>query len=228
MLTMKYADGTDMQKHFLAFDKNVRDLKAIGATMEEIDKICHLLLTLPKSFDTLVIAIETIDPDKLTMEFVKGRILDEFRKRSCAETSKTSSSNDSVAMNSSRSKVKCFKCGKTGHYQSQCKSQEKSSHSNGYRNNNFTRKSASFTKDEEEEYSSEGSSFCAFVNEGNDAALIIDSQAQSAQCNVEGQLKFVMDSGATDYMVNDKSYFGEMKGMKPISIAVAKNGEKLV
>lgn len=226
LLTMKYADGADMQKHFLVFDKNVRDLKAIGATMEEIDIICHLLLTLPKSFDTLVTAIETIDPTKLTLEFVKSRILDEFGKRSCAGTSKMS--NDSVAMNSSRPKVKCFKCGKIGHYQSQCRSQEKSSKWNGNRNNDFTRKSASFTKEQEDEYLSEASSFCTFISEDNNEAFIVDSQAQSAQCNVEGELKFVMDSGATDYMVNDKSYFDEMNGIKPISIAVAKDGAKLI
>lgn len=225
LLTMKYADGADMQKHFLAFDKNVRDLKAIGATMEQIDIVCHLLLTLPKSFDTLVTAIETIDPDKLTLEFVKSRILDEFGKRLSAGSSKAS--NDSVAMNSSRPKVRCYNCGKSGHYKSQCKSPEKGSNSNGNRMKNFTRRSASFMKDEEE-YSSEASSFCTFINEESNEALIVDAQAQAAECNEEGKLKFVMDSGATDYMVNDKSYFGEVNEIKPISIAVAKDGAKLV
>lgn len=127
LLTMKYTDGDDMQKHFLGFDKNVRDLKSIGATMEEIDIICHLLLTLPKSFDTLVTAIETINPANLTLEFVKNRILDEFGKRSCAGNRKIS--NDSVAMNSSRPKVKCYKCGELGHYQSQQTKQTITNHS---------------------------------------------------------------------------------------------------
>lgn len=227
LLTMKYADGEDMQKHFLTFDKNVRDIKSIGATMEEIDIVCHLLLTLPKSFDTLVTATETIDPENLTLQFVKSRILDEFEKRSCAGNIKTS--NDSVAMNSSRHKVKCYKCGKIGHYQSQCRTQvEKSDYSSGNKRNHFTRKSASYTKDVEDGNLSEASSFYAFVNEDKNAAMIVDSQAQVTQRNVEGQLNFVMDSGATDYMVNDKSFFDELKGTEPISIAVAKDGASLV
>jgi len=33
LLTMKYEDGEEVSQHFLRFDKNIRDLKSIGATM---------------------------------------------------------------------------------------------------------------------------------------------------------------------------------------------------
>lgn len=60
--------------------------------------------------------------------------------------------------------------------------------------------------------------------------MIADAQAQTAQRTVEndGQLKFTLDSGATDYMVNKKSYFNNLKRISPISIAIAKDGESLV
>lgn len=119
ILTMKYVDGEEMNKHFLKFDKNVRDLKSIGATMEEMDIICHLLLTLPKSFDTLVTAIETIDPKNLTLDFVKSRILDEFAKRNVVGNSKEKAV-DFTAMSANKVKPTCFKCGKIGHIQFQC------------------------------------------------------------------------------------------------------------
>lgn len=229
LLTMKYSDGNDMRKHFLDFDKNVRDLKSIGATMEEMDIICHLLLTLPKSFDTLVTAIETIDPANLSMEFVKSRILDEFGKRSCVAGNSNKMNNEPAAMNSSRPKIKCYNCGKTGHYKSQCRMQgEKSGYSNGNKKSYSNQKSANFSKDNDEDELSEASSFSAFVDANEEESLIVDSQAQVTQCNTNGEVKFIMDSGATDYMVNDNSFFDVSNEIKPISIAVAKDGASLV
>lgn len=119
---MKYEDGEEMNKHFLQFDKNIRDLTSIGATLKEIDIICHLLLTLPKSFDTLVTAIETIDPINLTLDFVKSRILDEFGKRRASGGNK-SSPMESTAMYVKKSKPTCL-CGKTGHMQFHCRSKQ--------------------------------------------------------------------------------------------------------
>ncbi len=80
--------------------------------MGETDIVCHLLLTLPKSFDNLVTAYETIDPMNLTVDFAKSRILDEFQKRTSIVATKNV---DSVAMNVGRNKPKekCFNCGKS-------------------------------------------------------------------------------------------------------------------
>lgn len=116
---MKFEVNSDINEHFLRFDKNVRDLKAISATMENLDIICHLLLTLPKAFDNLVTALETIDPSNLSHEFVKSRILDESSKR-IAVRDGSSKSNDSVAMQTKSSKIICFKCGKPGHVRAKC------------------------------------------------------------------------------------------------------------
>ncbi|KAF2904168.1 hypothetical protein ILUMI_02007 [Ignelater luminosus] len=43
-------EGTANDKltnHFLKFDKSIRDLRPTGATLEETDIVCHLLLTMP-------------------------------------------------------------------------------------------------------------------------------------------------------------------------------------
>src|ERR1700744_773320 len=81
LITMKYAESEDITNHFLHFDKTGRELKTIGATLEEMDIICHLLLSLPTSYDNLVTALETLEPEKLSIDFVKSRLLDEFTKR---------------------------------------------------------------------------------------------------------------------------------------------------
>lgn len=96
LITLKYRES--IANHFLEFDKIVWELKSIGAKLEDLDIICHLLLTLSKSFDSLVTALKTLNPKQLTMEFVKSRLLDEYSKRNSinAEAGKFG---ESVAMN---------------------------------------------------------------------------------------------------------------------------------
>ena len=81
LMTMKLEETDDMSDHFLFFDKTVRQLKAIGTKLENLDIVCFLLLSLPKSYESLVTALETLEPDTLTIDFVKGRLLDEFMKK---------------------------------------------------------------------------------------------------------------------------------------------------
>lgn len=84
MLTMRFEGGT-LQQHFLRFDKLVREYRATDAVLEEIDVICHLLLTLGSSYATVVTAIETMPEENLSLEFVKCRLLDEETKRKGVE-----------------------------------------------------------------------------------------------------------------------------------------------
>lgn len=100
------------------FDKTIRDLKSIGAKMEDMDVICQLLLSLPKSYDNLVTALETMNPKELTLEFVKSRLLDENGKRDGGGSS--SKSGESHAMHARNPNIICFTCGKKGHIKSMC------------------------------------------------------------------------------------------------------------
>lgn len=127
LLTMKYNNIDDINEHFLKFDKSVRDLKSIGATMEEIDVVCHLILTMPKEFDALVTALETLDPEKLSLDFVKGRILDECTKRNAND--KTDASGGAMNV-----KIVCYNCGKPGHIKSKCRSRKKKMNYNENKN----------------------------------------------------------------------------------------------
>lgn len=78
LINMKYNENDNMNNYLLEFEKIVRKLKSIGAKPEEMDLICQLLVTLPDSFDPLVIALETLNPVMLTMEIVKSRLIDEY------------------------------------------------------------------------------------------------------------------------------------------------------
>lgn len=76
LLSMKMGENESLQNHLLQFEKVLRDLKSVGAKMEEEDIVCQLLLSLPKSYEPIVTALETMKAEELTMEFVKGRLLD--------------------------------------------------------------------------------------------------------------------------------------------------------
>lgn len=76
LLTMKCGQSESLENHFVRFEEVVRELKSVGANLEDSDIVCHLLLTLPQSFDPIVTALETVDASKLTLDFVKGKLLD--------------------------------------------------------------------------------------------------------------------------------------------------------
>lgn len=82
LLSMKFDSKNDtLANHFLKFDKLVRNLRSTGAKLEEVDTVCHLLLTMPSEYNNVVTAIETLASENLTVAFVKNRLQDEESKQ---------------------------------------------------------------------------------------------------------------------------------------------------
>lgn len=122
-LLMFRHEGGSLQDHFLAFDRIVREYRATGAVMEDIDVVCHLLLTLGPKFATVVTALETMPEDNLTLEFVKCRLLDEEIKckgSSVGIAAKRESAAFSGKPKDNAKKMKCFICQKPGHKAVDC------------------------------------------------------------------------------------------------------------
>lgn len=231
LLNMKMHDGDVVSEHFLKFDKLIRDLKSTGATVEELDIVCHLILTLPRSYDTLVTALETMNPNDLSLDFVKSRILDEYGKRNNNE--KGNKSNNGHAMQAKNPDIVCFQCGKKGHIKSMCRQRnaKKKSKSNTNPGGNKKDDTANAASSEKE------CTLCAF--DENDLVECANACADHACRNMNEhggrsthsnakQIKFVLDSGASEHMVNNKNYFSVLSDIDQVNITVAKKDQKLI
>jgi len=58
---MKYNVINTMCYYFMQFNLKIRQIKDTDKTLAKINIICHLLLTMPDSYDNLIVSIESMD-----------------------------------------------------------------------------------------------------------------------------------------------------------------------
>lgn len=189
MLSLRFQSGS-LQDHFLQFDRLVREYRNTGAVIDDVDVICHLLITLGPSFSTVVTALETMPEDALSLEFVKCRLLDEeIKQKGVSAESVSSSRSDGAAFAGQKKKgnkkkpLKCYGCQQEGHKLSECpKKQQKV-------NEKEKNRSKANMAD------GKGVSFLVL----NNGDTIPDRQ----------RVQWFIDSGCSDHLVKDADLFDE-------------------
>ncbi|KAF2904494.1 hypothetical protein ILUMI_01677 [Ignelater luminosus] len=184
--------------------------------MEDLDCVCRLLLSLPKSYEAVVAALETLDQQKLTLDFLKSRLIDEYNKRknqNCA----TSSRDDSTAFGPSKVKFKynCYNCGKPEHKLSECRFKTEGHWKKQHKPKRY--QSANICEQEE--------------NKNQDYISFNASSKKSQVVNNEERdtITWILDSGASEHMVNRLEYFYKLEDLEiPVQITIAKDGEHLI
>lgn len=117
LLDLRYKGGS-LREHFLTFDRIVRALKGTGSKMDDLDVVCHLLLTMRSTaYATVVTTLETMAEEQLSLEFVQCRLLDEEIKRGGKGVELVTPKREPAAFvgKPSVKKWKCFTCGQVGH-----------------------------------------------------------------------------------------------------------------
>lgn len=217
---LRLEEGENVKAYLLQFEKVLREMKAAGVKIDEEDVVCQLLLSLPKSYDALITALETIQPDQLTLEYVKKRLMDESAKRA-NQTCHADDHTGESAFAGKKSGFKCFECGRFGHKRAECpdlrpasgKGHEKGTKPTVKTNRKFKSSGAHTTRENE----------ISFVATTGDGALSAPTAISSER------IEWFLDSGATDHMVRDKLLFEEMHPLKrKVSISVAKSGQVIV
>jgi hypothetical protein len=96
--------------------------------MEEQDIVCHLLLTMPGEYDSVVTALETLSSKKLTLSFVRTRLRDKDMKREGKQRKNKTERHSPLASATPeetkqkwKNEPRCHNCGKYGHYRSECR-----------------------------------------------------------------------------------------------------------
>lgn len=192
-----YHDGTDMQSHLLEMESLFDQLENAGQKLEETLKVAMVLRSLPDSFDALCTALESRDDADLTMELIKGKLIDRANKIQ-------EGSVDTVAMKAYQKskgkpekKVKsgeCWECGKTGHQRKDCPVYSKKKPDKDHRAH----------KAKDDDAGSGSKTFSLMIHENS-----IESRG------------WIVDSGASSHLCNDRSLFYQFQESSSKSVSLA-------
>lgn len=125
---MKMNEHGDMENHINVMLDIVDQLTSFGETLAENLVVALMLCSLPDSYDTLITALESRADDDLTLELVKGKLIQEHKRRNELQSEANEGETETALKvqtgknfkKFSKSNKKCFNCGKVGHIKRDC------------------------------------------------------------------------------------------------------------
>lgn len=205
-------EGGDMEDHIVTLSDCFDKLTALEVNFDDTVVACLYLSSLPESYDTLVTALESRPETDLTSEFVKGRLIDEFRKRKGAKEIRESISKETAMKaehkaNSSGSQgSKCYFCKKKGHIKPNC--------------HKYKAWKAKQEKEEEKsnkvsEDSGKKGDYAYLARASLNTCSEVCLGAKTTDCS------WIVDSGATSHMVQSPDFFSKIDSSKKGFVSLA-------
>ena len=128
LCSLKLAEGGNMAQHLMEVAELVHRLIALGEGLQEHWIVAIILSSLPSSYDALITALESRPVEELKQDYVKGKLLDEWKRKCESEEPDKAMKvgtrehfrgsrvkKDNSDRNDSKKK-KCYCCKKMGHF----------------------------------------------------------------------------------------------------------------
>lgn len=129
LCSVRLTEGGNMSDHLAEICLLVHKLLGMGERLEEHWIVAILLSSLPNSYNPLITALEGHPEADMNMEYVKGKLLDEWRRR-CENDAEEDSAQSSAmradirrreTMSDGRTERRvCFYCQNEGHFRRDC------------------------------------------------------------------------------------------------------------
>lgn len=123
LISLRMPERGSMAEHLSEITLLHNRLAGIGETMTDHWLVSIILSSLPESYNALIMSLESRPEDELSLDFVRGRLLDEWRRR-CGGDSRGGGGAEQpqrALQTGTKSKQKCHYCGKEGHFKRDCR-----------------------------------------------------------------------------------------------------------
>ena len=190
-----------MEDHIAELLGLVNKLTALGEELKDDLVAAMLLSSLPDSLSALITGLGRRSEQDLTLELVKGKLIDEYKRRKLTE--KSDESNESVMKVSakgydSNKKKTCFFCKKNGHFKKECSK---------YKTWKSKREKAN--KVASDSRTTENSCFSVKVFKEKASKEVYEEACFSGKKIKGKQDAWIVDSGATSHMTHKREFFTE-------------------
>ena len=202
---------TDNEK-VMPFISRVRqlaaDCKAMDVPIDDTEMAMTMLCGLPSKYDNLIVAIDAATADtSLSMDFVKSRLLQEEQRMMDREKVQPLRDAALVSHPKGNAREPCDHCGKTGHPPSRC--WQKFPHLRPNRNGNSGKQTGLAAKT---------TPAAASEPESSDNEICLVSSSKND--NRDDRPDWIIDSGCTSHICNDRRMFSDMDKCEPFPIVI--------
>ena len=212
-------EGGNMDHHITKITEIIDSLAKHGQDIPDTTIVGILLGSIPESYDSLVMALESRAAKDITSDFIKEKLSNEYNRRQNMREVRDNSIDDSAMKVEhkevgTKGKISCFFCKKTGHFKKDCHKYKTWKNKQG-KANRVT------------ECGKSHSDVC-FLTKVTDLKTkgeqIIGKTCVSIK-EKQADYTWYIDSGATSHMTASKEFFTEFDPSMKGSVQLAERGK---